>query len=533
MEMPESPLRTDDGNNGQALPRGEEDSKRPNIVTEGSGVPLPAASNKRSRYDEPGFHPEPPLKRLAAVTEGEICRTYLDCYPPADSSTIESIGSPSKAFAASDLRRAGVSESHSRSSSVSRGSPTLAPPLRATRRHIVIRDFMHRLVNDVLCNSHPVQKANTQNELGEVVQVSMEGPRGQVQDLTINLVVEPEVPECIVTEEQHLQFALQKVVDNAVKFTECGSITISVKMARNAQLVEIRIGDTGCGITEESKAHLFKPHFQEDASISRLRDGLGLSLFNAKAHVRKNLGGDMTLERSATDGPSKGSEFLIRLPVSAPPDNSRPETPLVGSPIPASHSREPHQVSPSGASKINLPASALSSTSTPRRRSPAASLSPMLSKDSRVLDFNPNLAKEIPLTFLVAEDNFINRQVLVGYLKKLGYQDDNIVLAFDGVEAVQQYRASISSRPAKQINAVLMDLWMPNMDGYEATERILKIASEMEERISIMAVTADNTSESLERAKQTGMVGFISKPYKALDIELLILEHFRKDNTSL
>jgi CheY-like chemotaxis protein len=490
MEMPESLLRSDNG-------------------------------SKRFRSDEPDFHPGPPLKRLAAMTEGEICRTYLDFYPPADPLATEFIGSPNGAFTASDSRRVEASTgSHSRSSSASRGSPMLASSL-TPRRHVVIRDFMHRLVNDVLCNGRSVQKVNIQNDFGEV-QISIEGPRGQVQDLTIKLVVEPEVPECIATEERHLQFALQKVLDNAIKFTECGSITITVKLARNGQLVEIRISDTGCGITEESKAHLFKPHFQEDASISRLRDGLGLSLFNAKAHVRKNLGGDMTLERSATDGPSKGSEFLIRLPVSAPPDNSRPETPLAGSPIPASHLRESHHVSPLGASQA-----ALSSASTPRGRSLVAGSSPMLSKDSRILGFNPNLAKEIPLTFLVAEDNSINRQILVGYLKKLGYQDDDIVLAFDGVEAVRQYRASILSRSAKQINVVLMDLWMPNMDGYEAAEGILKLANEMDEQISIMAVTADITSESIERAKQMGMVGFISKPYKVFDIELLIVEHFR------
>jgi CheY-like chemotaxis protein len=391
---------------------------------------------------------------------------------------------------------------------------------------------MHRIVNEIVCSSHPVQKINTQNELGEAIQIRTEGPHGQVHDLTINLVIESDVPESIVAGEQHLQFALRKVVNNAIKFTESGSITITVKLARNSQLVEFRVSDTGCGITEESKTHLFKPHFQEDASISRLKDGLGLSLFNAKARVRKYLGGEMTLERSATAGASKGSEFLIRLPLLAPPDDNRPES-LVRSPIPVPQSRESRQASPPLAvsCEINLPASAFTSVSTPKRRSPAPSSSSTSSKAPRTLGFNPNLAKEIPLTFLVAEDNAINRQILVEYLKKLGYQDDNIVQAFDGAEAVQQYEASISRPPANRVNAVLMDLWMPNMDGYEAAERILKIANERAERLAVMAVTADITSESLERAKQVGMKGFVSKPYKVMDIELLILEHFRKDNS--
>jgi CheY-like chemotaxis protein len=106
---------------------------------------------------------------------------------------------------------------------------------------------------------------------------------------------------------------------------------------------------------------------------------------------------------------------------------------------------------------------------------------------------------------------------------------ENIIQAYDGVEAVHQYRASLSRPPDKRVNAVLMDLWMPNMDGYEATEKILKMARDMGETLAVMAVTADITSESLERAKETGMKGFISKPYKVLDIEHLILEHFRDE----
>jgi CheY-like chemotaxis protein len=145
------------------------------------------------------------------------------------------------------------------------------------------------------------------------------------------------------------------------------------------------------------------------------------------------------------------------------------------------------------------------------------------------LAFNQNLARDIPLTFLVAEDNVINRQILVNYLKKLGYEMENIIQAYDGVEAVHQYRTSLSRPPDKRVNAVLMDLWMPNMDGYEATEKILKMARDEGETLAVMAVTADITSESLEKAKETGMKGFISKPYKVLDIEHLILEHFRDE----
>lgn len=151
-------------------------------------------------------------------------------------------------------------------------------------------------------------------EFGEIIELKTQGSRGEMQECSIELVIQPDVPEAILTEEQHLRFSISKIIDNAIKFTDGGSITITVKLNNTGHMIEVWVVDTGCGITEESRSRLFQPHFQQNASISRSKDGLGLSLFNAKAHVRKNLGGDVTLERSATEGPLKGSEFLIRLP---------------------------------------------------------------------------------------------------------------------------------------------------------------------------------------------------------------------------
>jgi CheY-like chemotaxis protein len=73
-----------------------------------------------------------------------------------------------------------------------------------------------------------------------------------------------------------------------------------------------------------------------------------------------------------------------------------------------------------------------------------------------------------------------------------------------------------------------MDIWMPNMDGYEATTKIMEIAKAHGETTKIIAVTADITSDSVDRAKAAGMQGFLAKPYKVLDIEHLIIEHFSR-----
>ena len=73
-----------------------------------------------------------------------------------------------------------------------------------------------------------------------------------------------------------------------------------------------------------------------------------------------------------------------------------------------------------------------------------------------------------------------------------------------------------------------MDIWMPNLDGYGATTQIMNLAQQRGEPTKIIAVTADITEDSVDRAKMAGMQGFLAKPYKVFDIERLIVEHFEK-----
>lgn len=451
---------------------------------------------------------------MLKMTEAEILRTY---YPDGLS---DGIPGPSITIIETAPSTKPPSEASAESESRTSSPPLLSPPLSSpTLRRIITRDFLRGLVNEALRNGHPTSEVHKETALGEMIDVQTIGSRGEVQDRTIYLEIESEVPETIITEEQHLQFALQKLVDNAIKFTEQGSIRIGVKMSRTAPVIEIWVADTGCGILKESQSNIFKPHFQQDSSISRSRDGLGLSLFNAKAQVRKNLGGDVTLERSETSGPNKGSEFLIRLPISSL-ESGLIYTPFVGTSSPPPGSRSPPRHEINIPAKINI--TELTSTPTLARiQVPRPSARKRQS-------FNPKLAKDYPLNILVAEDNAINRNVAIGSLNKLGYTTCTITVAFDGAEAVKKYQQSLEKPPKERYHAVLMDIWMPNMDGYEATRQIVELASESGEgeRLKVFAVTADVTSESIDRAKAAGMHSFLAKPYKVADIERLIVENF-------
>lgn len=102
---------------------------------------------------------------------------------------------------------------------------------------------------------------------------------------------------------------------------------------------------------------------------------------------------------------------------------------------------------------------------------------------------------------LVAEDNEINRMVVVGMLEHLGYAAD---IAHDGAEALELLRA-------QDYLAVLMDCQMPVMDGYDAT-RAIRNHEPGSRRIPIIALTASATKGERERCLDAGMDDFLTKP---------------------
>jgi CheY-like chemotaxis protein len=130
-------------------------------------------------------------------------------------------------------------------------------------------------------------------------------------------------------------------------------------------------------------------------------------------------------------------------------------------------------------------------------------------------------------------------------LSKLGYEE--VYEAFDGREAVRRVKEMVDSKAVKQhhgsalqacespkcVDIILMDLWMPEMDGYAATEKILdlfKFGSAGEARSMgmsppvVIAVSADITEQAISRATAAGMEGFMTKPYKLVDLQRLVEE---------
>jgi CheY-like chemotaxis protein/HPt (histidine-containing phosphotransfer) domain-containing protein len=136
--------------------------------------------------------------------------------------------------------------------------------------------------------------------------------------------------------------------------------------------------------------------------------------------------------------------------------------------------------------------------------------SPLAPMDSsRRLD--PTLAQRLPLRILVAEDSPINQKLAVGILAKLGYDAD---VAENGLEALELVRKS-------RYDLVFMDLQMPQMDGLEATRRILATGP-ADERPRIVAMTANAMPGDRERCLTAGMDDYIAKPILPVDVQALI-----------
>ena len=414
-------------------------------------------------------------------------------------------------------------------------------------KHCKIRELIPSVIYESLrVGGRPDSAIGEATDFGERIVVRSGSVDGHVSQKTIEWSVIPEVPETLYADERDLTKLVSAICLNAIKFTEEGHISLQARLSKSQKFLVINCKDTGDGIPEDFQPELFKPFSREDDSLTRTKEGLGLGLLVAKGLARR-LGGDIILTASEITGPDKGSEFEIKLPFEPGEDlSSQAGTPSSRTPEFSNTSQPAALLTVPGASpgaqrspkpsKIHMPSIHEHFADGPR--------TPLTMSPFRKDTVDRFLGQKYPLTFLVAEDNKINRKLLVSMLGKLGYKD--VHEAFDGKEAVRVMRELHSSgtdrgrskgnRPPRAVDVVLMDLWMPEMDGYQATEHILDMfQSPPNTNLSdhnhnhmvapiVLAVSADVTDEAIDRATKTGMEGFMTKPYKLTDLQKLIVE---------
>ncbi|OQO09087.1 hypothetical protein B0A48_05978 [Cryoendolithus antarcticus] len=554
MSVPDAPINlpNDDSLDGASpfsLPATE---RRPEILVVGSNLPL-ARPNKRRR-EESRHTSNASRAKVPRIEETDAawCQELMeDGVYDSDVSPTHTNGHHAEAALAATMQN-------------SKFPPLAQPPVSRSiapgMRHTNIREVLRYVITDGLkVGGRPDSATASETMHGESIEVRTRGSDGTASRKVIEWSVDPHLPETIFMDEKDLTKLVSCVFLNAHKFTDHndGLIGVHAKMSSRGRYMSIRVSDNGPGIPAAFLPKLFKPFTQENGSLTRQSDGLGLGLMVAKGIARK-LGGDLTCERANTDGPQHGAEFEVRVPIRAGEIISRPSSPF-GSPMPRRSNgttsegvsspaypqapTSPRRLSRALEAVIQNETTPTNGSHTHRARSPT---SPRGSQHRLNVPEHPtaapppshtapkprprkvsapeidrNLAQKYPLTFLVAEDNKINRKLLVSMLSKFGYTA--IHEAHDGAEAVKQM--SIPRTEGKSVDIILMDLWMPLMDGYEATERILGMGLEEVGKVpTVLAVTADVTDGALERAARVGMKGYMTKPFKLLDLQRLITE---------
>ena len=123
------------------------------------------------------------------------------------------------------------------------------------------------------------------------------------------------------------------------------------------------------------------------------------------------------------------------------------------------------------------------------------------------LDLDPEQANRHPLRILLAEDNVVNQKLALKLLSQMGYQAD---VAANGIEVIE----AVERQP---YDLVLMDVQMPEMDGLEATRRIVDQIP-VEQQPWIVAMTANAMDGDRARCIEAGMKGYISKPIRVHEL---------------
>ena len=247
---------------------------------------------------------------------------------------------------------------------------------------------------------------------------------------------------------------------------------------------EIRVRDNGIGMTREFAEVVFEAFARERTStVSRIQ-GTGLGMAITKSIVDAMQG---TID--VVTAPDEGTEFIIRLVFPVCEETEKND----GSSA-ASAGREKKANSSAVSAGTEKRKIAGKKPDGPETVTPAGAEG---QADTREKDRQRRL--------LVAEDMEINRQLVCMLLENMGYQVD---VAENGREALEK----IESCPAGTFDAVLMDIQMPVMDGYEAAEKIRGLDDPEKAGIPMIAVTANAFGEDVRKALEKGMDGHISKP---------------------
>lgn len=290
------------------------------------------------------------------------------------------------------------------------------------------------------------------------------------RNVQLSLELGADTIRTVVTDKVRLRQVILNLVNNAIKFSgkEAVQGEVVVKASTpNPRQLTLSVSDNGIGMTPEVMARIFKPFVQGESSTTRQFGGTGLGLSICKRLVSL-FGGKIDVQSI----PGRGTKFTATIPL--------PEA-----------------------------------SDTPNKQ-PAYDAHTEFVDDTALGRFS--------FTALVAEDNEINQRVIARQLQMLGV---SVEIASDGIQAYEMWRAA---RDSKKYGLILTDIHMPEVDGYELTKRI-RDEETPDERIPIVAITANALKGEAERCLEAGMNGYLPKPIKLIKLSELLRNTQKKAAT--
>jgi signal transduction histidine kinase/HPt (histidine-containing phosphotransfer) domain-containing protein len=277
-------------------------------------------------------------------------------------------------------------------------------------------------------------------------------PKTTAKNLTLTHHLAANVPQCIVSDVTRLRQILLNLVNNAIKFTATGGVTIACEAAATPDdnyEIHFSVRDTGIGIAAEDIDRLFQPFTQANISTTREYGGTGLGLVICRRLIEL-MQGKIWIESE----PSLGATFHFTIRAAAI-DLHPPQ--------------------------------------------------PIAATNSQPLTTDRKLGETLPLKILIAEDNQINQELALAMFDRLGYAPDIVI---NGLEAVAAVRT-------KAYDLLFLDLHMPKMDGIETAKYLVREWENFGltyARPKIIAMTANAMQGDREVCLDAGMDDYVSKP---------------------
>ncbi|MET9806507.1 HAMP domain-containing protein [Streptomyces halstedii] len=373
--------------------------------------------------------------------------------------------------------------------------------------------------------------------------------------LDFSVRVSPELPATLHTDEQRLLQVLRNLLSNAVKFTDSGAVELVIRPAgadvpnsirehlleagslrdADADLIAFSVTDTGIGIASSKMLVIFEAFKQADGTTSRKYGGTGLGL-SISREIARLLGGEI----HAASEPGRGSTFTLYLPLhpSGLPPHGYPQLGPGNVEIPAGAGEEglPEPAAESGSEPpLGDPAGSAGVFRRRRKALGTAAQRPALANGA---SGEANTAKAVPAEEWVRapQEEQEPRPVFRFHGEKVLIVDDDIRNVFALTSVLEQHGLSVlyaeNGREGIEVleqhddvTIVLMDIMMPELDGYATTTAIRRMPQFA--GLPIVALTAKAMKGDREKAIDSGASDYVTKPVDS-DHLLSVMERWMR-----